>query len=124
MRSLFFRSFLLLFLLVSGSLAAAADKRELSADLQLLTRARQLVGQNSANYRAIFGLSQREDLQEIRSQTDINGVTHTRYRQTLEGVPVWGEQIIISRDSAGGTVSLRGTLVTGLANELPRYRCR
>ena len=122
MHAIFFRSFLLLILLSSGSLAAAAEKRELSADRQILARAKQLTGQNSANHRAIFGLSQREDLKEIRSNADKNGVTHTRYRQTLEGVPVWGEQIIISRDRSGGIVGLRGTLVTGLANELPQLQ--
>jgi Zn-dependent metalloprotease len=113
---------MLLFLLFSGSLAVAAQKRGLSGDPQLLARAKQLSGQSSANYRAIFGLSQREDLKEIRSNTDKNGVTHTRYQQTLDGVPVWGEQIIISRDRSGGVVSLRGNLVTDLANELPQLQ--
>jgi Zn-dependent metalloprotease len=113
---------MLFFLLFSGSLAAAAQKRGLSGDLQLLARAKQLTGQSSANYRAIFGLSQREDLKEIRANTDKNGVTHTRYQQTLDGVPVWGEQIIISRDRSGGVVSLRGNLVTDLANELPQLQ--
>ena len=75
MRTIFFGSLLLLFSLSAGSFAAAAEKRELSVDRQLLARAKQLSGQNSANYRAIFGLSQREDLKEIRSQTDKNGLT-------------------------------------------------
>ena len=122
MPSLLFSSLMLFFLLFSGSLAAAAQKRGLSGDLQLLARAKQLSGQSSANYRAIFGLSQREDLKEIRSNTDKNGVTHTRYQQTLDGVPVWGEQIIISRDRSGGVVGLRGNLVTDLANELPQLQ--
>ena len=125
MSSLIFRCFscyFWLFLLLSGSLADAAQKRGLSGDLQLLARARQLTGQNSANYRAIFGLSQREDLKEIRSNTDNNGATHTRYHQTLDGVPIWGEQIIISRDRSGRIASLRGNLVTDLANELPQLQ--
>lgn len=122
MPAIFFKSFLLLFLFFAGSLAAAAEKRDLAVDPQLLAQAKQLTGQNSANFRALFGLSQREDLGEIRSNTDKNGVTHTRYRQTLQGVPVWGEQIIISRDRSGAVVGLRGTLITGLANELPRLQ--
>ena len=122
MQSSFFRFCVFLFLLSSAALAVAAEKRQLSADRQLLARARQLAGRSSADFRAMFGLSQREDLKEIRSSADRDGVTHTRYSQTIEGVPVWGEQIIISRDRAGSIVGLRGTLVRGLANELPQLQ--
>ena len=85
---LFLRSLLLLLLLLTGSLATAAEKRELSANGQLLAQAKQLNAQDSANLRALFGLSQREDLKAVRSITDGSVVTHTRYRQTLEGIPV------------------------------------
>jgi Zn-dependent metalloprotease len=115
-------SLALLFLLLSGSLASAAQKHELSVDVQLLTRAKQLDGRNPAALRALFGLSQREDLYETRSLTDSNGVTHTRYRQVLQGIPVWGEAIVISRSRAGGIVGLRGALVRNLANDLPQTR--
>ena len=80
------RSFLLLFLFLSASPVTAAEKRELSTDAQLHAQARQLAGRDPASVRALFGLSQREDLKEVRSLIDRNGVTRTRYRQTLEGV--------------------------------------
>ena len=122
MRKSTFSSCLLLLLIVSGTLAVAAEKRSLHPDSQLLARARQFGSQNSAAYRALFGLSQREDLKPLRSTADRNGVTHTRYSQTIEGVPVWGEQIIISRDRANAIVGLRGTLVSGLGNDLPQVQ--
>jgi Zn-dependent metalloprotease len=96
--TLFFRSLLLLALLLSGSLATAAEKRELSVDPQILAQAKQIDGRNPAALRALFGLSQREDLRETRSLTDRNGATHSRYRQTLQGIPVWAEEIVISRN--------------------------
>jgi len=120
--TLFFRSLLLLALLLSGSLATAAEKRELSVDPQILAQAKQIDGRNPAALRALFGLSQREDLRETRSLTDRNGATHSRYRQTLQGIPVWAEEIVISRNPSGGILSLHGTLVTGLGDDLPQVR--
>ncbi|MGR9037910.1 MAG: hypothetical protein ACU83O_15220, partial [Gammaproteobacteria bacterium] len=118
MLSIFLRSIGLFFALILWPLAEAAEKHDLAVDTRILAQAKQLGGQNSANFRALFGLSLQEDLQKLRSITDKNGVTHTRYRQTLQGVPVWGEQMVVSRDSKGNIVGLHGSLVTGLAAEL------
>ena len=81
MRKSTFSSCLLLLLIVSGTLAVAAEKRSLHPDSQLLARARQFGSQNSAAYRALFGLSQREDLKPLRSTADRNGVTVERELQ-------------------------------------------
>lgn len=119
MSPIFFRALLLFFALLSGSLVSAAEKHELVNDAELLRQAQKHQGKDSANFRAMFGLTQQEDLKELRSVTDKNGVTHTRYRQTSQGIPVWGEHVIISRDRSGNVVRLHGRLVKNLADELP-----
>jgi vibriolysin len=113
MNNLFFRVLIAAFLLLTGSVVIAADKYDLSNDPQLLAQL-----QINDNPHTVFGLLHNEALLKLRSSVDRNGVTHTRYQQTLNGVPVWGEQIIISRDRAGQVVSLHGQLVQSLASGL------
>jgi vibriolysin len=60
------------------------------------------LNQNGANLGSAFGLASTEGFQLLRQRTDFNGVTHYRYQQTFNGIPVWGMQTVISRDQAGG----------------------
>jgi len=48
-----------------------------------------------------------------------NGVRNTRYQQTFRGIPVYGENVIVSEDANGKVRNLFGRLVTGLASEIP-----
>ncbi len=96
--------------------AAAADRQDLRTNAHAIgTLQKQTDNGGSPNYHAAFGLGQQEGLKAIRTTTDANGVTHTRYRQTLRGVPVWGEQIIISREASGAVRGARGGLIRGLS---------
>ena len=52
-----------------------------------------------------------------------NGIHNTRYQQTFRGVPIFGEQVIVSEDR-GNVRNLFGRKVSGLASELPRHRRR
>jgi len=104
---------LTLFLAVT---AWAADRRDLRSESHMIgTLQKQTAGGGTPNFHAAFGLGQAEGLQRISARTDLNGITHTRYRQTLRGVPVWGEQIIISRDDSGAVRGARGGLIKGLS---------
>ena len=46
------------------------------------------------------------------------GVRNTRYQQTYRGVPVFGEQVIVSEDGSGEVRALFGQKVEGLASEI------
>lgn len=94
----------------------AADRHDLRSESKMIATLQKRTASGGApNYQASFGLGQADGLKQIGERTDQNGITHTRYRQTLRGVPIWGEQIIVSRDSSGAVRSARGGLIKGLS---------
>ena len=67
----------------------------------------------------MLGMDARSGLRLIDSKADANGTRHFRYRQTYRGVPVFGEQVIVSEDANGSVRSLFGHRVGGLDADLP-----
>ncbi|OJH38687.1 M4 family metallopeptidase [Cystobacter ferrugineus] len=57
--------------------------------------------------RGQLGLGERNEFRMSSVQTDGFGLTHTRFQQMHEGLPVWGAQVITHLDSSG-----RGLTVT------------
>lgn len=49
------------------------------------------------------------ELEGTRLETDDLGMTHIRFRQTLEGIPVWAREVIVHADRSGRIVSVNGT---------------
>ena len=72
----------------------------------------------------MLGMDARSGLRLIDSKADANGTRHFRYRQTYRGVPVFGEQVIVSEDANGSVRSLFGHRVGGLAADLPTIDAR
>ncbi len=66
----------------------------------------------------VFGLTSEEDFKLLSQRTDFNGVTHYRYQQLYKGIPVWGIQTVVSRDSANRVVRLHGCVVKGIPNDV------
>jgi len=66
----------------------------------------------------VFGLTRGEDFKLLSQRTDFNGVTHYRYQQLYKGIPVWGIQTVISRNSADKVVGLHGAMVKGIPNDV------
>jgi vibriolysin len=106
------------------SASFAAERVDLRREARSLVQLQEGIGKagRTPNPHAAFGLAQDEKLQLVRTHDDRNGVSHSRYRQTLRGVPIWGEQIIISRGQSGKVRNLHGTLVKGLSAELHQLR--
>ena len=67
----------------------------------------------------MLGLDSESRLRVLTSAEDKDGTRHTRYQQTFRGLPVWGEQVIVSEDKGGNVRSLFGRKVSNLAGELP-----
>jgi Zn-dependent metalloprotease len=93
--------------------AYAADRVDLSKKMMFKA------GIKAGTLKSNLGLSAKEGLGLIKQRTDKNGLTHARYRQLFNGVPVWGEQIIVSKDNAGNIQKLRGTLIEGIDMDVP-----
>ncbi|MCW0465974.1 M4 family metallopeptidase [Xanthomonas sacchari] len=67
----------------------------------------------------LIGLDAESALTLLGSSDDADGTVHRRYQQTFRGIPVWGEQVIVSERADGSVRSLFGRSVAGLASELP-----
>lgn len=76
----------------------------------------------AANVHSMVGLSS-EELKPLRSISHKNGKVVTRFQQYHQGVPVWGEGVVETRDTAAGLAAsapvLSGTMLQNLANDLP-----
>lgn len=102
-----------------AAVASAAQVHNLRQDADAQARVQSLtVDVADPSFRAALGLSAGESLEVLRSYDQGADGKVTRYRQTFRGVPVWGEQVIVGRDGAGGIKSLNGRLVIGLAAEM------
>jgi vibriolysin len=66
----------------------------------------------------VLGLTENEDLKFVREITDFNRVTHKRFQQSLDGIPVWGIETIVSLDANGIVVNLNGDMVLDARNDV------
>lgn len=67
-----------------------------------------------------MGFSAGESLSlENATYEDGLGLSHTRYRQRIGGVPVWGSQVTITRSSDGNVRRMHGVVAQGVAVEVP-----
>ena len=70
----------------------------------------------------LLGLDARAGLQLLNSATDKDGTRHFRYQQTYRGIPVFGEQVIVSENRDGSLRNLFGRKVEGIAADLGASR--
>lgn len=71
-----------------------------------------------ARHARLLGLSANERLLLAGRHRVGQGARVTRYRQTFDGVPVWGEHVIVREDAQGRVTALYGRMIAGLQNEI------
>lgn len=71
-----------------------------------------------ANPAAHLNLGAGEAVQSVQSRTDAAGRRHTRYQQTYQGIPVWGQQFVM-HESGTKVYQANGTIARGLQADLP-----
>ncbi|MFZ6817262.1 M4 family metallopeptidase [Undibacterium sp. Ji22W] len=116
------RPTLLATLIAASFGVAAADRIELQSNS---TSANRSLTASSGKAHEALGLGA-NDLKAVRSQKYGNKLV-TRYEQSYQGVPVWGEAIVEHTDSTpslAGTAarSFHGAMLTNLANDLPSVK--
>ncbi|WP_338848007.1 M4 family metallopeptidase [Massilia sp. W12] len=109
------RPALLPVLIFSAFAAQAADR----VDLESVP----VVAGIAANtVHSITGLSA-DELKPLRSATFASGKQTTRFQQYYQGIPVWGEGVVETRDTNAGIAAsapqLSGTMLRNLAQDLP-----
>ena len=58
----------------------------------------------------------------MKAKREDHGVRNYRYNQSWRGIPVYGEGVVVSEDSAGNVRTLFGNLISGLDQASPRPR--
>ena len=66
----------------------------------------------------LLGLDSESGLQVLTFNQDKDGTKHYRYQQTFRGIPIWGEQVIVSESKNGTIRNLFGRSIKGLAGDL------
>ena len=110
------KNLLTIFISLIGLLLATTGYAADRIDLSKRSTAGKSIATKSAE--SALGLSRNESLRLLRQRTDLSGITHARYRQLFNGIPVWGEQIIISRDAKGNVMKYRGILVENIDSDV------
>jgi len=77
-----------------------------------------------ARHAELLGFDAHDGLSLLTSATDKDGTRHFRYRQTFRGIPVFGEQVIVTEGRDGTLRTLFGRKVEGLARDLPSVKAR
>ncbi|MGH8076340.1 MAG: M4 family metallopeptidase, partial [Lysobacter sp.] len=73
----------------------------------------------SDRHAEMLAMEPQSQLTVLQSAKDRNGTRHYRYQQNFRGVPIFGEQVVVSEDINGNVRTLFGRMVTDLAAELP-----
>lgn len=60
-----------------------------------------------------------DDLTLQQEEESANGMKHFRYRQTYQGIPVWGESIVVTVGPNGQYRPLNGNALQNLAADIP-----
>ena len=111
--------------------ALAADRVDLHGQniAAMKTQYQSAVAQNGvasmghARHAQLIALDQESRLVLLKRNSD-QGVSNHRYQQTFRGVPVFGEQVIVSESEDGNVRTLFGRSVTGLASDVPSVMAR
>ena len=114
-------------LILAGTTAQAADRSDLHReDVSRVNRNYQLASQGVGSatqaqerHAEMLGLDAESRLSVLTHRQDAKGTHYYRYQQTFRGVPILGEQVVVSERN-GLIRNLFGRKVSGLAAELPR----
>ena len=99
--------------------AAAMYKQYKAASARIGTPARA-----NDRHAELLGMDARSGLRLLNSKSDADGTRHFRYQQTYHGIPVFGEQVIVSERADGSLRNLFGHRITGLDADLPSLVAR
>ncbi|MBU4151670.1 MAG: PKD domain-containing protein [Proteobacteria bacterium] len=108
----------LLFHLILLAEGFAATKIYLPNAMQIQAQAKQVQTLSIQSLESTLGLTPQEGLQLLGQRTDESGITHSRYRQLFNGIPIWGHHIIVVRNVADQVISIHGTKVAEIAADL------
>jgi Zn-dependent metalloprotease len=109
---------------VSAQAATRVDlqKQDVAAINHQYANASAAIGvtrQANLRHAEMLSLGADSTLTVLKTHAAENGVRNYRYQQTFRGVPVYGEQVVVSEDKDGHVRAMFGRIVNGLDTEVP-----
>lgn len=104
--------------------ALGADVQWLEKNPGIVTALAKRGLSTTGNIPLALGLQPDNGVTELRRSLGPDGTEHVRYQQTFKGVPVWGKQIVVHRDSGGNIRSINGQLVQDIGAHVSGTRGR
>ena len=114
-------------LLLAGTSAHAAGRTDLhrldlaqvNHQYRLATQGMSIASKPEQRHAELLGLDAESALSVLTHRKGSDGTNYYRYQQTFRGLPIFGEQIIVS-EGRGIVRNLFGNRISGLAAQLPR----
>lgn len=97
----------------------AQDVSQLNAQYAQVVQTLGATSSLAERHAELAGLDVHSTLRLVKSRKDPQGVQHFRYQQVYNGIPVFGEQILVSEDKSGNVRKLFGRRIDGLSSEIP-----
>jgi vibriolysin len=98
------------------------DMAALNVQYQAVTKKMGVVAKANDRHAEMLSMNSDNALQTLTADADKDGKRHYRYQQTFRGVPIFGEQVIVSENKDGSVRKMFGRLTDGLENELVMTR--
>lgn len=96
-----------------------ADVAKVNAQYRMASQGLGMPAKAQERHAELVGLDGESRLQVLTHRQDSKGTQYYRYQQTFRGVPIFGEQVVVS-ESNGQVRNLFGRKVSNLSSELPQ----
>ena len=105
--------------IVTAPLALAADKVELRQAQQVLAQMQAIRSAQTASHEALLSRSLGAEISlKLLRKIDSDNLSTFRYAMMFRGLPVWGEQVIVTEDPSQRVVRLHGNAITGIERDV------
>ena len=102
-------------LLSFSTMVGAAERQEITLQ-NTLSKGKDVA--MVSQFTGILNLESNSALEEISKKTRKDGSVHYRFRQTYDGVPVYGDHVIITTSKSGSPTFMSGSIVRGMQMDL------
>ena len=107
-------------LLSFSTMVGAAERQEITLQ-NTLSKGKDVAMRTASTvsqFTGILNLESNSALEEISKKTRKDGSVHYRFRQTYDGVPVYGDHVIITTSKSGSPTFMSGSIVRGMQMDL------
>ncbi|WP_298774348.1 M4 family metallopeptidase [uncultured Shewanella sp.] len=76
------------------------------------------VSADKSDLNSLLNFTANDSLELLKQRTTPANITHSRYRQLYQGIPVWGHHVLVTSDDSQQVVALHGALLQGIGKDI------